>query len=85
MAIKYLAETFPEFKINHRPLEWQEKGLQQTRTGYGMRLTSRWCLMLPDKRMRRIYITQISNAGSAWVMVRGERYYLRDMDFPTND
>lgn len=83
--VTYLRDSFPNFEIIHRPLAWQEKGLQQTASGYGKRLTSRWCVKLPDNRMRRIYITQFSNAGSAWVMVRGVQYFLLDGDFPNRD
>jgi hypothetical protein len=67
-----------EYTLVDRPLWWQENGLQQTRSGYGAKLTSRRCVQFPDGRERRVYITQFSNAGSAWITLKGKRLYLRD-------
>jgi hypothetical protein len=52
-------------------------GLQQTASGYGNRLVSGNVARLFDGRVRRIYITCHSNAGSAWITLDGERLYLR--------
>ena len=60
----------------YRPLPWQRAGLQQTASGYGARLTSSSVAVFPDGRVRRIYVTQYSNGGSAWVMLGGRRIYL---------
>ena len=72
--VKYL-ET--EYELVDRPLPWQVQGLQQTASGYGAKLTSRRVVRFPDGRERRVYITQYSNAGSAWIRHNGERLYLR--------
>jgi len=54
------------------PTDWQKQGLQETASGYGNRLNSglkiRFC-----GRDYRIYVTQFSNAGTAWFKVKGRR------------
>lgn len=72
-TIEYLAEPY---EIIDAPLWWHEKGLSQTRSGYGTKLTSRRKVRLPDGRTRRIYVTCFSNAGTAWVILDGKRKYL---------
>lgn len=74
-SIKYLELPYVRFD---NPLNWQKQGLQQTASGYGKKLTSSYCIKLDDGRVRRIYITQYSNAGSAWVILNGTKYFLRD-------
>lgn len=71
--MKYLPKPY---EIVDRPLWWHVAGLQQTASGYGRKLTSARCVRLPDGRERRIYITQFSNAGSAWIVLDKERVYL---------
>ena len=51
---------------------WMKAGLQQTATGYGKRLNSGLKIHYEGK-LYRIYITQYSNAGTAWFTVRGNR------------
>lgn len=72
--IEYLEEPYETLD---RPLWWHLKGLIQTASGYGSRLTSARCVRLPDGRTRRVYVTQWSNAGSAWITLDGRRLYLR--------
>jgi hypothetical protein len=74
-AIQYLKQPY---ELIDKPLEWQRRGLQQTATGYGSKLTSRRVVRLPDGRERRIYVTCYSNAGSAWITLDGNRLYLHD-------
>jgi len=74
MPVQYLEEPY---ELIERPLPWQRRGLQETVTGYGAKLTSSRCVKLPDGRVRRIYITCYSNNGSAWITLNGERLYLR--------
>jgi hypothetical protein len=66
-----------EYTFLDRPLPWQIAGLQQTASGYGSKLTSSRVVKLADGRERRVYITQYSNAGTAWIVLDGERVYLR--------
>lgn len=55
-----------------KPLPWQEQGLSYTATGYGAKIpTSK--MIHYEGRDRRIYCTIYSNAGTAWITVRGER------------
>jgi hypothetical protein len=65
------------YDIIERPLWWHKRGLSQTASGYGRKLTSSKCVKLPDGRVRRIYVTQFSNAGSAWINLDGKTVYLR--------
>lgn len=71
--MEYLEEPY---EIVERPLAWQRAGLQQTASGYGSKLTSSRCVVLPDGRVRRIYVTCWSNAGTAWIVLDGKRRYL---------
>lgn len=64
------------YEVIDRPLWWHKQGRQQTKSGYGAKLTSSRCVQLPDGRVRRIYVTCYSNAGSAWIMLDGERRWL---------
>jgi hypothetical protein len=38
------------YTVEHNPLDWQQRGLQQTASGYGARLTSSNLAVLPDGR-----------------------------------
>ena len=49
----------------YSPLEWQIKGLQQTKSGYGKKITS-WYSIYFQNRKYRIYVTIYSNNGTAW-------------------
>jgi len=60
-----------EYEIVYKPLWWHEKGLSQTASGYGSKLTTSKCVKLQDGRMRRVYVTQWSNAGTAWIFLDG--------------
>lgn len=60
-----------------RPLWFHTAGLQQTASGYGRKLTSPRMVKLPDGRLRRVYVTQFSNAGTAWIVLDGVRRLVR--------
>jgi hypothetical protein len=51
------------------PLEWQKLGLQQTRSGYGSKLTTEYMIHFCG-RMRRVYATCFSNVASHWFELR---------------
>jgi hypothetical protein len=72
--VRYLKELDANYTTEDRPLAWQVRGLQQTATGYGSRLTSSRVVRLSDGRARRIYVTQYSNVGTAWINVGGLLY-----------
>lgn len=53
------------------PLWYHLKGLSQTASGYGRKLTSRF--MIKDKnRWKRVYVCQYSNAGTTYFVRNGE-------------
>lgn len=59
-------------QLTERRLPWQEQGLQETATGYGKRLNSGYMIDF-EGRLRRVYITQYTNAGTAWFHYRGQK------------
>ena len=59
-------------KFHNCPLKWQEMGLQETTSGYGSRLTTRWKVKYLG-RARRVYCTQYANLGTLWINVKGKR------------
>ena len=69
---KLIAEDQP---LIDAPLWWHDKGLSQTSTGYGAKLTTRYKIEFEGKQ-RRIYCTQYSNSGSLWFMSKGKKYYI---------
>jgi hypothetical protein len=71
MNINYLPQPYEFFD---KPLWWHKQGLSQTASGYGKRLTSRRCIKLPDGRIRRVYVTIYSNAGTAWIVLDGKMW-----------
>lgn len=76
-AVEYLPEGSEVFD---NPLWWHKEGLTQTASGYGGKLVSRRCVRLPDGKVRRVYVTQWANAGSAWITDKGRKLFLRDTD-----
>lgn len=66
------------YEVIDRPLWFHLRGLQQTASGYGRKLTSSRCVVLPDGRTRRVYVTIFSNAGTAWIVLDGKRRIIRD-------
>jgi hypothetical protein len=78
MNLKYLVEPF---ELTDMPLWFHKAGLSQTASGYGRKLTSARCVRLPgEKRWRRVYVTQFSNCGTAWVLIKGEQFIVRDFN-----
>lgn len=63
--------------LKSKSLDWQRRGLQQTASGYGRKLTSSRMIFF-EGRLRRIYITQFSNAGTAWFIYKGEKIVVID-------
>jgi len=76
IIIEYL-DDLTKYELVDRPLWWQKRGLSETATGYGSKLTSSRCVKLPDGKVRRVYITCYSNAGSAWITLNGKKLYIR--------
>lgn len=62
-------------------LPWQARGLSQTASGYGSKLTTVHTCRLPDdppSRRRRVYVACYSNNGSAYLFIRSERVLVDD-------
>jgi len=59
-------------ELIHKPLPWQERGLMYTASGYGAKIPTSNTIRFQG-RERRIYCTIYGNAGTAWIMVKGER------------
>jgi hypothetical protein len=57
------------------PTPWQKRGLQETASGYGARLTSGYKIRFCG-RDYRIYVTCYGNSGSLWFTVKGQRIYV---------
>jgi hypothetical protein len=57
------------------PLRWHLKGLQQTASGYGGKLTSSKKTWF-NGRLYRVYIMCYSNSGTAYIIVKGKRRIL---------
>lgn len=69
----YLGEYHEE--LVDAPLDWQAAGLQQTASGYGLKLTTRYKINY-NGRAYRVYCTCISNVGSYWFTCRGRKIYV---------
>lgn len=75
--MKYIAGPFT---LIDRPLWWHRQGLSQTASGYGNKLTSRYCVLLPgETKPRRLYVTQWSNTGSHYVLIKRVAHYLESI------
>jgi hypothetical protein len=72
--IEYL--DYEESELIDRPLWWQLKGLSYTASGYGSKIpTSK--MIKHNGRLKRIYVICYSNAGSAFILDKGKRLFLR--------
>lgn len=59
----------------YSPLEWQKRGLQETASGYGAKLTNSYKISFNGK-LFRLYTTRYGNAGSTWFKVKGRTIYV---------
>lgn len=71
---KYI-EINPSEQV-YSPLWWHERGLSQTASGYGSKLTSSYKVPY-NGRLYRVYYSQFSNAGTAYIIVKGEKIIIR--------
>jgi hypothetical protein len=68
-----------EAKVERLP--WQMQGLQETRSGYGGRLTSPYKIKLPAPKIwRRVYAICYSNAGTLYIKGKDGNRYLHSPD-----
>ena len=75
MSVKY-AENITEKDLVESPLNWQVLGLQETASGYGNKLTTKYKVNYQG-RMRRVYAVCYSNVASYCIFVNQEKLYLR--------
>jgi len=68
-----------------KELWWQKQGLQETATGYGARLTTRWVIPLAlnsgKPRLYRVYCCCYSNVGTCYIIHKGEQIVLSGYGF----
>jgi len=69
----------PQLKIDGKevltisePLWWQLKGLQQTQSGYGSKISTQYKVK-HEGRWKRVYCRIFSNSGTLYVLKKGER------------
>ena len=58
-----------------KELWWQERGLQQTASGFGSKLTTRY-MFKHGNRLKRVYCVCFSNSGSFYIIEKGKKVYL---------
>jgi hypothetical protein len=69
------------YTVTIKQLWWQKRGLTQTATGYGRKLTTEYMLALPDSpRPYRVYAICYSNVASFYILRKGEWLFLRDCE-----
>jgi hypothetical protein len=61
-----------------RQLWYHKRGLQQTASGYGSKLTTHYMIKL-NNRLYRVYCMIYSNSGTLYIISKGVRYIL-DID-----
>jgi hypothetical protein len=69
----YLFAVTSELVVSELP--WQKRGLQETASGYGARLTSSFKIHYEGK-LRRLYVTQYGNSGSHWFKTKGTKVFV---------
>lgn len=75
MHVNY-AEDITEKDLIEVSLDWQLQGLRQTASGYGNKLTTRYKVLYRG-RMRRVHAICHSNVASLYIVVQGERLFLK--------
>ena len=76
--VKYLDDLIEIKKESfvEKPLWYHKKGLMQTSTGYGRKLTTRKMIKI-GKRLHRIYCSIFSNSGVCYIIYKKEEYILK--------
>ena len=74
-------ETTVPFDAKVESLWWQDKGLTETATGYGLQLTTRYMVKVRNK-WRRVYCCQMGNAGTCYIGKPGAWEYIVENILP---
>ena len=53
-------------EVKHAPMDWHNRGLTYTATGYGPRIPSEYMVKWAG-RWRRVYVACFGNSGSAYI------------------
>ena len=64
-----------ESQLIWSPLWWHERGLQQTASGYGRKLTTPYKVE-HNGRLYRVYCISVSNSASLYILPGGKPLYL---------
>ena len=64
-----------ESQLIDAPLWWHKRGLQQTASGYGSKLTTPYKVE-HNGRLYRVYCVCWSNSGTLYILPKGEPLYL---------
>jgi len=68
-------EYLQAIKQKDCPLWFHTRGLSETASGYGSKLTSRTMVRTEQSGpWRRVYVACFSNAGTTYVVIKGKRY-----------
>lgn len=62
-------------ELVYAPLDWQKRGLQETATGYGAKLTMSIKINF-NGRLYRLYCTRYAGAGSVWFAAKGRKIFV---------
>ena len=61
-----------QLPVYDAPMWWHDKGLQYTASGYGSKIPTRYKVGY-NGRQYRVYVRQYSNAGTTYIVVKGEQ------------
>tara|TARA_R110000824_G_scaffold198352_1_gene382343 strand:+ start:265 stop:507 length:243 start_codon:yes stop_codon:yes gene_type:complete len=64
-----------ESQLIDAPLWWHKRGLQQTASGYGSKLTTPYKVE-HNGRLYRVYCVCWSNSGTLYILTKGQPLYL---------
>lgn len=76
VMIDHPAHASDYFATIYRPLAWQVAGLQKTASGYGNKIPTRYTVKYQGKE-RRIYSDCHSNVAATYIIVNGQKVYVR--------
>lgn len=76
VMIDHPAHASDYIATNYRPLAWQVARLQKTASGYGTKIPTCYTVKYQG-RERRIYADCYSNVASTYIIVNGEKVFVR--------
>lgn len=84
MPVKYLTDHHSDVQFIKKPVKTigilaYRRG--QNQDGYGTKISTDYMAIINNRR-HRIYLIQVSNIGSMYVLVKNERLFVRNYDIP---